>query len=174
MELRWHLDRSERRQTDWFAAGVAGLAASAVLMVMEFTWAATMSTDGPWRISQLVAALTLGPDMALRTSAHVFDATIVATALATHYALGVVFGLLLGLIVAGFHVGASLAAMEAIGAAFGLVLYVINFYGIALALPWFVELRGFSALIAHLVFGITASILYWRLARRGHVGPAST
>lgn len=173
MELRWHLDRSERRQTDWFAAGVAGLAASAVLMVMELAWAATMNADGPWRIAQLVAALTLGPELALQPPMQAFDTAVVATALATHYALGVAFGLLLGLVVAGFHVGASLGAMEVIGAAFGLALYVINFYGIALAMPWMAELRGFSALIAHLAYGITASILYWRLARRGHVGPAS-
>lgn len=171
MELRWHLDRRERRETDWFAAGVAGFAAGAVLMVVEFAWAATVGTEGPWRISQLVAALSLGPGKALQASSHVFDFGIVATALVTHYALGVAFGLLLGLVVAGFHAGASLAVMEVIGAVFGLALYLINFYGIAIAFPWFVELRGWSALIAHLVFGMTVSMLYWRLARRGHVGP---
>jgi hypothetical protein len=57
--------------------------------------------------------------------------------------------------------------MQVIGAAFGVLLYLINFHGATALVPWFAELRGWANLVAHLVFGMTAAILYWQLARRG-------
>jgi hypothetical protein len=45
------------------------------------------------------------------------------------------------------------------------VVYTINFHLMTPVLPWFAELRGWSTLIAHLVFGVTVALLYWRLAR---------
>lgn len=166
MELRLKLHHWERRAPDWPAAAVAGFAAGAVLMVLELAWAALVGGDGPWRISQLVAALVLGPGT-LHASPYQFDATVLALALATHYLLGVVFGMVLGCILAGFHYDSSPTAMLAIGAAFGALLYLVNFVALTPAFAWFAELRGWATFVAHLVFGISAALLYWKLARRG-------
>lgn len=166
MEHRLHLPRWDRREPDWQAAAVAGFAAGAVLMVLEFAWAAFASADGPWRVAQLVAALTLGPEHTLHLPAHAFDAGIVAAALLTHYALGIAFGLLLGRFLVGFHLEGRPAAALALGALFGLLLYAVNFHALTGFFHWFRELRGWTTLIAHLVFGATAALLYWRLARR--------
>ena len=58
-----------------------------------------------------------------------------------------------------------------IGAVFGLLLYLINFHLLTQVFPWFRELRGWITLTAHLVFGISAALLYWKLARRGVESP---
>ncbi|MFZ2648504.1 MAG: hypothetical protein WA210_00225 [Burkholderiaceae bacterium] len=155
----------EHREPDWGAAVVSGFAAGAVLMVLELAWAALIGSNGPWRISQLVAALTLGAGP-LQGSPFTFDAGVVAMALATHYLLGVAFGMVLGYVLAGFHYDTSIAAMLLIGAIFGLLLYLIDFHALTHVFPWFTELRGWTTLAAHLVFGTSAAVLYWKLARR--------
>ena len=165
MELQLHLHRWERREPDWSAAAVSGFAAGAVLMVLELLWAAAMSTAGPWRISQLVAAVLLGPG-ALQGPADSFSAGVVGVALATHYALGIVFGMVLGVISAGFHYDTSPSVLAIVGVAFGALLYLFSFHGVAQFFPWLTELRGWTTFIAHLIFGVTASLLYWALARR--------
>lgn len=164
MELELHHPhRWERRLPNWQAAAAAGFAAGAVLMVLELTWAATMSAQGPWRIPHLVAALVLGPDI-LKSGAVTFSLPVVALALATHYVLGIVFGLVLGFIIAGFHYDTSLGMVQILGAVFGFLLYLVNFHGVTTFFPWFAELRGWGTLMAHLTFGVIAALLYWKLA----------
>ena len=165
MELHIHAPAWARaRSADWAAAAVAGFAAGAVLMLLELVWAATTSVDGPWRISALVAALAMGPT-ALESTGPNFD--VLAVALVTHYVLGVVFGLVLGFLIGRLHYEQSAGMMQVLGALFGAVLYFVNFHVMTAVFPWFVELRGWATLIAHLVFGMTASLLYWKLARTG-------
>ena len=165
MEHRMSLHHWEHREPDWAAAAVAGFAAGAVLMVLELAWATLAGNNGPWRISQLVAALTLGAGP-LQGSPFAFDAWVVGMALATHYVLGVAFGMVLGYVLAGYRYDSSVVPMLLIGAAFGLLLYLINFHALTHVFPWFTELRGWTTLAAHLVFGISAALLYWKLARR--------
>jgi hypothetical protein len=146
MELRLNLHHWKRREPDWTAAVVAGFAAGAILMVLELIWAAFFTgSEGPWRISQLAAALTLGT---------------------THYMLGVAFGIVLSHILAGFRYDTSVAAMLLIGAVCGVLLYLVNFHGLTQVFPWFIELRGWTTLGAHLVLSISTALLYWKLARR--------
>jgi hypothetical protein len=165
MELQLHSHRWQRHQTDWAVAAASGFAAGAVLMVLELIWATVMSTSGPWRISQLVAALVLGPQT-LQGSSGSFNLWIVTVALATHYVLGIVFGMVLGFIGAGFRYDTSPRAMAILGLVFGAALYFVDFHLIASYFPWLVELRGWANFVAHLIFGITASLLYWMLASR--------
>lgn len=164
MELRLQLPRGTARDVDWFAAGVAGFAAGAVLMVLELAWAASMSAEGPWHISKLVAALTMG-EAALGAPAGRFDVVIVAVALITHYALGILSGLVVGWFLSAIHRVEQLGIAELVGGLFGFFVYLANFHLLTVLAPWFVELRGWATLIGHIVFGITAAVLYSRLAR---------
>jgi hypothetical protein len=173
MELRLHLHHWERREPDWSAAAVSGFAAGAVLMVLELLWATFTSATGPWRISQLVAALVLGPDT-LRASTDGFSLLVVTAALATHYALGVAFGMVLGFISAGFHYDTGPGVLAVVGVAFGALLYLVGFHVSTQVFWWLTELRGWTTLAAHLIFGVTASLLYWKLARRRPGSPRST
>ncbi|KQV85501.1 hypothetical protein [Rhizobacter sp. Root1221] len=163
--LHLHLHRWERRTPDWTAAAVAGFAGGAVLMVLELVWSGMSLGDaGPWRTSHLVAALLLGPE-AMWSASPGFDAGLVVAALFTHYLLGIAFGLLLGFVATGFHYESNASAMAGIGAAFGALLYVVNFHVMVRWFPWFIELQGWPTFTAHVVFGLTAALLYWKLAR---------
>lgn len=168
MELHLSTWRAGSTRPDWTAAAVSGLAAGAVLMVLELFWAASMGGDGPWRLPHMVAALVLGAGWldAAAAQGYAFHAGVVAAALVVHYALGVLFGLALGALVSWLRLDSLLGRMEALGAAFGVMLYLVNFHLLAQVFPWFLELRGWATLMAHLVFGISAALLYWKLARR--------
>jgi len=153
------------RTPDWVAAAIAGFAAGAVMMVIEMVWAASTGDFGPWRVAYLVAALVMGPGI-LHETVPAFHAGVVAVALITHYLLGIVFGLVLGAILARLHsAGRGGLMQETIGALFGAALYLLNFHGLSHLFPWFQELRGWATFIAHLVFGISAALLYWKLER---------
>ncbi|HKW83355.1 MAG TPA: hypothetical protein VJN68_06330 [Burkholderiaceae bacterium] len=166
MDYSLHLNRWHYRRPDWLAAVVAGLAGGAVLMVLELLWSAVSNETGPWRASQLVAAIALGPDV-LQSSAATFQANVVGTALVTHYALGVVFGLVFAVVATGFGIDRQVPATLLFGALFGALLYLFDFHGMVRFFPWFVELRGWAMGIEHLVFGMVAALLYAKLERQG-------
>lgn len=152
----------ERRSPKLVVAAVAGFAAGAVLMVLDLVWSSFADDAGPWRTSYLIAALVRGRGLLVETNFG-FDAGVVATALIVHYALGVVFGLILAALMAPMQLDATPRRALVTGAAFGLLLYFVNFYGTANWFPWLAELRGAATLAAHLVFGIVTALLYRKL-----------
>jgi hypothetical protein len=153
---KWH-------PTDWAAAAVSGFAAGALLMVLDLVWSAIANPEGPWRTSHMIAPIFIGTD-ALPASGYAFSVTVVGIALATHYALGVAFGLAMGAILAQLRIETPGGAVAA-GAIMGGVLYLVNFELLVGLFPWLVALRGGDTIAAHLVFGIVAAVLYWRLKR---------
>lgn len=161
MELL-HSHRWVRREPDWAAASVAGFLAGAVLMVLELIWSVAVSNTSPWATTHMIAALLMGPDVLHSAE---FSVSVVAVALLTHYVLGVFFALILAIIIAPFHFDSSAGMVLAVGAVFGLVLYWFNFYGVARFFTWFEEMRGWTSVAAHLVFGMVAALAYWKLER---------
>lgn len=167
MEAQIESHRWSRRMPDWQAAVVAGLAAGAILMVLELLWAATVDGIGPWVVSRKVAALALGPEV---LNSSEFSGGMVAVALITHYALGVFSGVVIGILIAGFHWETSPGVVQIIGALFGAAIYLVNFHLLAQAFPWFADMRGWGTLIGHLVFGMSAALIYWKLSQHGAAG----
>jgi hypothetical protein len=165
MELEMQSHRWRSRAPDWSAAIVAGLVAGAVAMVMDLLWTTLMLGGNPWHTAHLVAAMLMGPDL-LQGPTHAFNVGVVAVALLIHYGLGAVFGCIVAYIVTGFHYEGSLPMLEIVGAVFGMALYFVNFYGLVTLFPWVAELRSGAYFFEHFVFGITAAIVYWKLARR--------
>jgi hypothetical protein len=160
MELM-HSHRWVRREPDWTAASVAGFVAGAVVMVLELIWS-VMQNGSPWETTHMIAALVMGPDV---LHASDFNFSVVAVALITHYVLGVFFALILAIIIAPFHFDSSAGMALVVGAVFGLILYWFNFYGVARFFAWFEEMRGWTSVVAHLIFGMTAALAYWKLER---------
>jgi hypothetical protein len=152
------------RQPDWAAAAASGFAAGAVLMVLDLLWSSIFNAHGPWRTAHMIAPLFIGTDT-LKASGYGFSVGVVSIALVVHYALGILFGLVMGAIMAQLHVDAKPGHALAAGATLGLVLYLVNFDLVAMFLPWLAQLRGGETLAAHVVFGIVAALLYWRLKR---------
>jgi len=157
----WHW-----RATDWTAAAVAGLAAGAVLMVLDLIWSSIFNAHGPWRTSHMIAPIFIGTD-ALKTSGYAFSVGVVSIALATHYVLGIVFSLVMAALISQLRMDATPGQALGAGAILGIVLYVVNFDGLVGFFPWLAELRGGETLAAHAVFGGVAGLLYWRLKRSG-------
>ncbi len=160
MELHMRSHRWDARAPDWTAAAAAGFVAGAVLMVLELLWTTNLMGATPWTIPHKIAAIMMGPEVA-RT--HDFSIAVVAVALVTHYVLGIVFGLILAAVMAPFRFDSSPGMAVAVGAVFGLLLYLLNFYAMARAFPWFIDLRGWPNLIGHLIFGMSAAFMYWKL-----------
>lgn len=153
----------QRRSPDWIVAIVSGFAAGAVLMVLDLLWS-SLVTGGPWRTSNMIAPIFLGTDV-MQTAGLSFSFEVVAIALTVHYALGIVFAMILAAIMTPLNLDTAPTKALATGAAFGLVLYLVNFYGMVAFFPWLAELRGWATLAAHLVFGGVAALLYWKLER---------
>jgi hypothetical protein len=152
------------RATDFTAAAVAGFAAGAVLMVLDLVWSALFNAEGAWRTSHMIAPIFIGTDT-LRATGYGFSAGVVAISLATHYVLGILFGLAMGFTMAQLRIDGTPGAAASAGAVMGLALYLLNFELLAGFFPWLASLRGGDTLAAHVVFGIVAALLYWRLKR---------
>jgi hypothetical protein len=162
MQLHLPLHRWHAHAPDWRAAIAAGLVAGAALMVLELLWSMTSLGTSPWTMSHMIAAITMGTDV-LQSSE--FNVGIVAVALITHYVLGVVFALIMAAIIESFRWDTSPGTVLFAGGVFGLVLYLFNFYVMVGVFPWFAEMRSWAAVMGHLLFGMTASGMYLRLAQ---------
>ena len=165
MELEvQHSHRWVSRKPDWAAAVVSGLVAGAVAMILDLLWTTLMLGANPWHTSHLVAAMVLGPDV-LVGNTNAFALNIVAVALLTHYGLGILFGSLVAYVVTGFHYEGSLPVLEIVGGVLGMALYVFNFYVMTSVFPFVAELRSGAYFFEHFIFGMTAAMVYWKLAR---------
>ena len=163
MQMRLHPHAWEWRTPDWQTAAVAGFAASAILMVLELLWTASVGGAGPWATTRMIAAIALGQGV-LQGSG--FDLGVVTVALLIHYLLGIFSGIVIGIVISGFDWEQSPAAMQAIGAVFGAVIYLVNFHLVTQLFPWVAEMRGWATFVGHLVFGMSATAMYWKLSRR--------
>lgn len=162
MELQVHSRYWPWRAPDGAAAIVAGLAAGAVLMVLDLLWPLMFGNGDPWATSHKIAALLMGQQV-LHTSG--FDLGVVATALLIHYTLGVFSGFVVGAAIAGLRCESSIAMTQAIGYVFGVVVYFVNFYVLASLLPWFQDMRGEATFLGQLAFGVCAASVYRKLSR---------
>lgn len=164
MELM-HSHRWDRPLPDWRAAIVSGFVAGAVVMVLELLWSTLVNDGNPWQTVHMVAAIVMGQDVLQPID---FSLPVVVVALVTHYVLGIVFGLILAGIVAPYHFDARMSTVLATGAVFGVVLYLVNFYGMAHIFDWFVAMRGVETCVAHVIFGMVAAAAYLKLEKLEH------
>jgi ribose/xylose/arabinose/galactoside ABC-type transport system permease subunit len=162
MELHMHSHHWEHRLPDWPAAAIAGFGAGAILMVLELLWSTLAAGGNPWETSHMVAAIVMGPDV---LQSATFSVGVVGVALVVHYVLGMVFGLILGAIIAPFHFDSSIGMLMMVGAVFGLVLYMFDFYGMVHFFSWFAEMRSWATFAAHVIFGMATALIYWKLER---------
>ena len=163
MELHMHSHHYVRRLPDWSAAAVSGLAAGALLIVVEMFWSSMVAGVHPWGTTRMIAAIVMGREV-LQTS--LFSVGTVAMALIIHFVLGAILGCVLCAIIAPFQLDSSIGMSMLVGAAFGLVVYLFNFYVMTAAFSWFVDARGWHTLVGHMVFGMAIALCYWKLESR--------
>lgn len=157
MELHLHSHHYVRRVPDWSAAAVAGLAAGALLLVLELFWSTMIAGTNPWPTTRMIAAIVMGPEI---LHGGTFSLAAVALALVIHFLLGTVLGLVLAAIIAPFDLDSSASLALLTGAVFGALVYLINFYLMTRWFAWFADARGLHTLIGNMLFGMCAGIAY--------------
>lgn len=147
---------------NWKAAIVAGLIAGLVFLVLEMLMVPLFMGGSPWGPPRMIGAIGIGQS-ALPPPAT-FSLPIVAVAIIVHFVLSVIYAVVLAFIIDRLDVGMAMLA----GAVFGLVLYIVNFYGFTAIFPWFVNARNWVTIFTHIVFGFGAAWVYKALlTRRG-------
>jgi hypothetical protein len=152
-----------RNAIDWRAAVYAGIAAGVVATWAELLlwWLFAMPLPAIlYRDARLAAAMVMGPRVLPPPAS--FDAAVMAAATVIHFVLSVVYAVVLAPLITRRAWPAALG----LGAAFGLVLFVVNMYGFTWLFPWFSATRDGITLASHGVFGATAAFCYWGLSRR--------
>ncbi|KVC80640.1 hypothetical protein [Burkholderia ubonensis] len=162
MQLHMHSHHYARRIPVWRAAVIGGCVAGAVFLVIQVVAAAIIGHDA-WAPLRMIAAIYFGDD-ALAPSATV-EVGILLAALGVHFALSIVFALILAVIIACFSLDSSVGMASVTGAVFGVLLYVVNYYGMTQLFPWFADARGWMSALDHIVFGLIVSDAYMRLER---------
>lgn len=141
-------------QIDWKAATWAGIIAGLVFLVLEMFMVPVFGGGSPWGPPRMIAAIVLGEGVL--SPPATFAPGIVAVAMVLHFVLSIVYALIFALVIHRLGLGAALA----LGAAGGLVLYLVNFYGFTALFPWFAMARNWISIFAHIVFGMAVAGVY--------------
>jgi uncharacterized membrane protein YagU involved in acid resistance len=148
---------------DWSAAVWAGMIAGVVFLMMEMILVATVGGESPWGPPRMMAAMVMGQEVLPPPAT--FDFAVVMVAMIVHFVLSIIYGFILAWAIANWTMG--LGAAIAVGAVFGLALYLINFYIFTpLMFPWFAMARNMITISAHIVFGLVLGWAYVALASR--------
>jgi len=136
----------------WAAFGAA--VGSTVIELLLWSIAGDDAVRNLLRDARLTAAIVMGRSV-VGTSAG-FDPLVMGVATLVHAALSLAYAAVLAKVVRNMSLGAALLT----GGAFGLILYGVNLHAFTAIFPWFIPVRGAITLVAHLVFGMTAAVVY--------------
>jgi hypothetical protein len=142
------------------AAGVvAGVVFAAFEMVVS---AVMMGAAAFWTPLRMIGAIALGPE-ALDPSYSLVTAGLAG--LAVHVVLAVIYGAVFAAVSGGLRSGPAIIGLAS---AYGLALWLLNFYVIApAAFPWFGDANPTVQFIAHtFFFGSVLGIYLWRSHER--------
>jgi hypothetical protein len=136
----------------WKAAIYAGLIAGLVFIVMEMVLVALVGGGSPLGPPAMISAIVLGPEVLPEqgTPPEFLTGQIV------HFVLSVILAVIFVLIVSRMALGTG--ALIGIGVVYGIVVYLVNFYGMTAIYPWFAMARNAITFSSHIVFG---AVLGW-------------
>ncbi|MCF7223188.1 hypothetical protein [Marilutibacter chinensis] len=138
----------------------AGIAAGIVFLALELLLTPLLMGLSSWVPMRMIAAITMGH--AVLPPPDTFESGAVAAALVVHFILSLAYAL----VFAFFAKGRSLLTDTVLGAAFGVLLYAVNYYGFTYLFPWFVEMRHWVTALIHLVAGAAMGATYaWSVKR---------
>jgi hypothetical protein len=154
------IEGRKRMQLGWSAVLGAGVIASVVFQLLEAVLIPLAGGGVPWGPARMIAAMAMGPDV-LAPGAK-FELKIVAVALLVDLALAIAYTAVLSVFIRGWPLGRAIF----VGAVFGAVIYLINFYGFTTVFPWFEMGRNWVTLFTHIAFSVTAVMAYKNLYGR--------
>ena len=142
------------------AALWAAIIAGMVFMMLEMIMVPVFMGGSPWGPPRMIAAIGMG-ERVLPPPAT-FDAGVMMVAMLIHLGLSVILAFLFALIARGRPIGMA----TLIGGVFGLVIYLISFYGMTAVFPWFAMACGWISIFAHSAYGAVLGWVYASVARR--------
>jgi uncharacterized membrane protein YagU involved in acid resistance len=151
--------RGTRTPIDWRAAVLAGVISGFIFLILELVMVPLFLGDSAWAPPRMIAAIVMGEGVL--PPPGTFDLGVVLVAMLVHFPLSIIYAIVLAFVIARMSVGISLG----VGAAFGLLLYLVNFYGFTALFPWFAMARNWVQIFAHVTFGVVAAWAYKSLAR---------
>ncbi|ANU07817.1 hypothetical protein [Paraurantiacibacter namhicola] len=141
-------------QAGFKTGAMAGLVAGAIFLAVELVMVPLVLGGALWGPPRMMAAIAMG-DGVLPPPAT-FDAGIVLVGMLVHFALSAVLGVVFAAMAKAMNLSGTKAIVA--GAVFGLLVYLVNFYGLTAVFPWFEMARNWVTIFAHLVFG---GVLGW-------------
>ena len=144
-----------RRIPDWEASGLAGLLGGLTFVALEMAFSG-LSGGGPLDAPKTIASIFFGGTLPVQSNGF-----LLALALGIHFSLSLVYARALALYLT-FRRGGS---APLVGAAFGVLLYLVNAHGVALAVPRAGALQTWPWLLSHVGFGLAAATAYKKLER---------
>lgn len=138
----------------------SGLIAGAVFMMLEMLMVPMFLGGSPWGPPRMIAAIAMGEGVLPPPAT--FDLTILMVAVVVHFVLSLVLAFIFGLIAKGRTVGSA----ALIGGMFGLVVYLVNLYGMTAVFPWFEMARNWVSIFAHVMYGVVLGWVYASVAGR--------
>lgn len=152
----------------WLIILVAGIAAGtlATLAQLALWWLADIPLIPTLlRDAHLTAAILMGHDVLPPSSANMGQVLLLASLI--HCVISIVYAIPAALLLRWER---SRGSTLLIGALYGLGIYGINLHGFTLLFPWFAVTRDGITLAAHIVFGISLTVICKAL----HRGPLAS
>lgn len=132
----------------------ASILAGTIFFVLELIMVWIFLGKSPWGPSRLMASIVLGK--AVLPPPDTFDLGIFIMALIVNFILAFIYSLIIDAIVHRASAGFALL----LGFLGGLALYYINFYVFTFWFPWFASARNWVTVLTHIIFGISAALIY--------------
>ena len=147
-------DTREQQVVDWSAAIWAGLIAGVISLFLYVVLTPRVVGGNSWVMVRLLASILLGEEVLAPPAS--FHGGALACAVLTHLVLSVAYALVLAFII---HRGGLITGIRG-GGAFGLALYLINFYSFSFFFPWFFAMQSWAFAVNHILFGALAGGIY--------------
>jgi len=137
---------------DWRATFIAGFVGGLISYLLNILLT-RISLGSGWLFIQLSASILLG-EKALHSEYDQF--LIILLGFLIHIALSMIFAAILTTIIHRWGLVVGIIG----GAAFGLGLYVINFYLLSYFFPWFYPLRTWIFVLSNVLYGAIVGGVY--------------
>ncbi|MBX7501684.1 hypothetical protein K3181_09540 [Qipengyuania sp. YG27] len=138
---------------------VGGLVAGLIFVLVEMILVPTVGGGSAFGPPRMIAAIAMGEEVLPPPAT--FDAGIFTVGMLVHFALSAVLGVIFALFINRFQ--RVFAAKIGAGLVFGLLVYLVNFYGLTALYPWFEMARNAITIVAHLIFG---GVLGWWMSAK--------
>ncbi|GAB3091864.1 hypothetical protein [Lysobacter terrae] len=132
----------------------SALAAGTVFLVLELLVTRYVLGVNPGVMIRMIAAITQGTAMLPPPESANLSVTLAAVIL--HLVMSLTYALVFAFIAKG----RTIRQATLLGAGYGLILYVVNFYGFTELFPWFAGARSWGAVLSHVAFGAVLGATY--------------